>query len=158
MERIAAAMLSRIYLEVTGWCLESNKIIFIKVGLLFSRIFFRFFLERFDQFQHWKMTLKFRILRCSRRLFIIFVSLTMTWFSEKMLIPTAYMISCLTWSKNLGRYLNYLSYYHEDLWEISANLIHLNLDKRSKEFLPWMPCLDLLGDRVKVGLTQNKTQ
>ena len=34
------------------------------------------------------MTLKVRILRCSRRLFIILVSLTMTWFSEKMLIST----------------------------------------------------------------------
>ena len=32
------------------------------------------------------MTLKVRILRYSRRLFIILVSLTMTWFSEKMLI------------------------------------------------------------------------
>ena len=36
--------------------------------------------------QHWKMTLKIRILRCSRRLFIILVSLTVTLFSEKMLI------------------------------------------------------------------------
>ena len=34
------------------------------------------------------MTLKVRILRCSRRLFIILVSLTMTWFSEKMFIST----------------------------------------------------------------------
>ena len=34
------------------------------------------------------MTLKVRILICSRRLFIILVSLTMTWFSEKMLIST----------------------------------------------------------------------
>ena len=32
------------------------------------------------------MTLKVRSLRCSRRLFIIFVSLTMTLFSEKVLI------------------------------------------------------------------------
>ena len=32
------------------------------------------------------MTLKVRSLRCLRRLFIILVSLTMTWFSEKMLI------------------------------------------------------------------------
>ena len=39
-------------------------------------------------FQHWKMTLKIRILRCSRRLFIILVSLTVTLFSEKMLIST----------------------------------------------------------------------
>ena len=34
------------------------------------------------------MALKVQILRCSRRLFIILVSLTMTWFSEKMLIST----------------------------------------------------------------------
>ena len=34
------------------------------------------------------MTLKGRILRCSRRVFIILVSLMMTWFSEKMLIFT----------------------------------------------------------------------
>ena len=34
------------------------------------------------------MTLKIRILRCSRRLFIILVSLTVTLFSEKMLIFT----------------------------------------------------------------------
>ena len=32
------------------------------------------------------MTLKIRVLRCSRRLFIILVSLTVTLFSEKMLI------------------------------------------------------------------------
>ena len=34
------------------------------------------------------MTLKIQILRCWRRLFIILVSLTMKWFSEKMLIST----------------------------------------------------------------------
>ena len=34
------------------------------------------------------MTLKVRILRCLRRLFINLVSLTMTWFSEKMLVST----------------------------------------------------------------------
>ena len=34
------------------------------------------------------MNLKVQILRCSRRLFIILVSLTMTWFSEKVLIST----------------------------------------------------------------------
>ena len=34
------------------------------------------------------MTLKVRILRCSRRLFIILVCLTKTWFSEKRLIST----------------------------------------------------------------------
>ena len=49
----------------------------------------------------WKMTLKVQILRCSRRLFIILVSLTMT-----CLFPLdAYMVSCPTWSKNLGRTL-----------------------------------------------------
>ena len=39
-------------------------------------------------FQHWKMTLKIRILICSIRLFIILVSLTVTIFSEKMHIFT----------------------------------------------------------------------
>ena len=34
------------------------------------------------------MTLKVRLLRCSRRLFIILASLRMTWFSEKMLISS----------------------------------------------------------------------
>ena len=41
-------------------------------------------------------------------LFLILVSLTMTRFSEKMLISTrciTYMVSCPTWSKNLGRSL-----------------------------------------------------
>ena len=42
-------------------------------------------------FSHWKMTLKIRNLRCSRRLFIILVSLTVTLFSEKMLISTRCM-------------------------------------------------------------------
>ena len=37
------------------------------------------------------MTLKIRILRCSRRFFIILVSLTVTLFSEKMLIFTKCM-------------------------------------------------------------------
>ena len=36
--------------------------------------------------RHWKMTSKIRIFRCSRMLFIILVSLTVTSFSEKMLI------------------------------------------------------------------------
>ena len=40
-------------------------------------------------------------------LFIILVGLTVTLFSEKMLIILLllYMVSCPTWSKNLGRYL-----------------------------------------------------
>ena len=39
-------------------------------------------------------------------LFIILVSLTMTRFSEKSLFPLdAYMVSCPTWPKNLGRTL-----------------------------------------------------
>ena len=37
------------------------------------------------------MTLKVRILRCLRRLFLILVSLTMTWFNEKMLISTRFI-------------------------------------------------------------------
>ena len=42
-------------------------------------------------FQQWKMTLKIRILRCLRRLFIILVSLLLMSFSAKMLISTRYM-------------------------------------------------------------------
>ena len=41
--------------------------------------------KQFD-FWCWKMTLKVRILQSFRRLFIILLSLTMTLFSEKMLI------------------------------------------------------------------------
>ena len=37
------------------------------------------------------MTLKIRILKCSRRLFIILISLTVTFFSEKMLISTRWI-------------------------------------------------------------------
>ena len=42
------------------------------------------------------MTLKVQILRCLRRLFIILVSLTMTRFSEKMLISTRYIHSFMS--------------------------------------------------------------
>ena len=66
------------------------------------------------------MTFNIRILKYLRRLFLIFVSLTMTWFGEKMFISTIsiqYMVSCPTCSKNLGRYLPYtrlliLIYHH----------------------------------------------
>ena len=37
-------------------------------------------------FQHWKMILRIIILRCSRRVFIILVSLTEKLYSEKMLM------------------------------------------------------------------------
>ena len=62
------------------------------------------------------MTLKMRIFKCSRRLFIILVSLTVTLFSDKMLISTRcirvqldqkilkgpYLASCLPIGANLG--------------------------------------------------------
>ena len=52
------------------------------------------------------MTLKVQILKCSRMLFIILVSLTMTSFSENFLFPLdADMVSCPTRSENLGRTL-----------------------------------------------------
>ena len=52
------------------------------------------------------MTLKVRILTCLSRLFIILVSLAMTWFCEKMLISTrCILVWCPTWSKNLGQTL-----------------------------------------------------
>ena len=53
-----------------------------------SPIFFRVFLEIFHQFSALKITLKNRILRCSSRLIIISIGLTVTLFSEKMLIYT----------------------------------------------------------------------
>ena len=43
------------------------------------------------------MTLKVRILKCLRMLFIILVSPTMTWFSKKMLIPVWVSISDGHW-------------------------------------------------------------
>ena len=58
------------------------------------------------------MTLKVRILQSLRILFIILVGLTMTWFSEKMLISTRwieYMVSCPSCSKNLGRHIIFFS-------------------------------------------------
>ena len=55
------------------------------VSNILHRIFFLW--KDSNNFWHRKMTLKVRILRCLRRLFIILVILTMTWFSEKMLIP-----------------------------------------------------------------------
>jgi hypothetical protein len=63
-----------------------QKIFLIKVDPLFQYSTKNFFLKDSTNFQHWKMTLKIRILRCSRRLFIILVSLMVTLFSEKMLI------------------------------------------------------------------------
>ena len=61
----------------------------------------------FDEFSTLKMSSKIRILRCLRRLFIILVSLTVTLFSEKMLISTKCidMVSCLIRTKNLERTL-----------------------------------------------------
>ena len=59
-----------------------------KVRLLVQYLSKKFFLRDSTKFQHWKMTLKIRIFRCLRRLFIILVSLTMTLFSEKMLISS----------------------------------------------------------------------
>ena len=56
------------------------------------------------------MTLKIRILRCSRRLFVILASLMVTSFSEKLLIfNRAYVVSCPTLSKNLWRSLLWLT-------------------------------------------------
>ena len=53
-----------------------------------NQIFFteKKFWKDSTNFRHWKMTLKVRILQSLTRLFIILVSLTMSLFSEKMLI------------------------------------------------------------------------
>ena len=55
----------------------------------------------------WTKNLKNRILRCSRRLFIILVSLTVTLFIGKMLISTRYICGLMPnlIKKNLERYL-----------------------------------------------------
>ena len=61
---------------------------FINISWSLNQIFLTeiFFWKDSTNFLHRKMTLEVRILRCLRRLFIILVSLTMTLFSEKMLI------------------------------------------------------------------------
>jgi hypothetical protein len=66
----------------------SKKKLLMKVGFLVQYSSQKTDWKDSTNFQHWKMTLKIRILRCSRRLFIILVSLTVTLFSEKMLIST----------------------------------------------------------------------
>ena len=58
----------------------------IKVGHLVQYSPSNFFCKDLINFQHWKMTLKVRILRCLRRLFLIIVRLTVTTFSGKKLI------------------------------------------------------------------------
>ena len=62
-----------------------------------SPIFFTemFFWKDSTNFQHLEMTLKIRILRCLRRLFIILESLTVILFSDLFPID-AYVVSCLT--------------------------------------------------------------
>ena len=79
------------------------------------------FRKDLTNFYHRKITLKEQILRCSRRLFIILVSLMMTWFSDKCLFSLdAYMVSCPTWSKNLGRTLRHT---HETEGKNWSNLL-----------------------------------
>ena len=62
---------------------------------------------------------------CSRRLFIILVSLTVTLSSEKMLVSTKYihMVSWPTWSKNLGRFLLLLRFRVREL-ELCHWILH----------------------------------
>ena len=99
--------------QIFGTFLEKN----IKIWILikpFNKnwspcpIFFTEFIFQKDltNFQYWKMTLSIKILRCSRRLFIILVSLMMAWFSEKILISTwcihGFMLNLI---KNLLQYL-----------------------------------------------------
>ena len=63
------------------------------------------------------MTLKIRILRCLRRLFISLVCPMMTWFSEKCLFPLdAYVVLCPTLTKNLWRYLPVVDPAWFDAW------------------------------------------
>ena len=67
--------------------------------------FTEFFLKDSTNFRHWKLTLKIRILKCSRRLLIILVSLTVTLFSEKMLYRYLLKWHAQFEQKNLWRYL-----------------------------------------------------
>ena len=61
------------------------------------------------------MTLKIKILRCSRRLFIILVSLMVTLFSEKMLISTRWIHGFMhkslkkSWTVSIDQDFVYLS-------------------------------------------------
>ena len=76
-----------------------------------------FFWKDSINFQCWKMTLKIRILRCLRRLFISLVCPMMTWFSEKCLFPLdAYVVLCPTLTKNLWRYLPVVDPAWFDAW------------------------------------------
>ena len=56
-----------------------------RISTFINEIFWNF------DFWSWKMTLKVQILQSLRRLFIILVGLTMTWFCDKMLISNRYM-------------------------------------------------------------------
>ena len=72
--------------------------------------FIDFFLKRFGQISMLKKTLKIRNLRCSRRLSLILISLTVTYFHQMHMyvvctLGLMYMVSCPTRSKYLGRYL-----------------------------------------------------
>ena len=69
-----------------GTFLENKVLSFIKVDLLVKYSSQK--KNQKDSFDFWcqKMTLNVQILQTLRRLFIILVGLTMTWFSEKLLI------------------------------------------------------------------------
>ena len=67
---------------------KNQKISWIKVGLLDSLIFFKKKSERLHWFSTLKNDFENQNLECSKRLFIILVSLTVTLFIEKMFIVT----------------------------------------------------------------------
>ena len=71
-----------------------KKYSFFKMGLLVQYSLVKKKLEGVDQ--HLKMTSKIRISRCSRRLLIILMSLTVTLFSEKKITTcTRGILNCL---------------------------------------------------------------
>ena len=80
------------------------------------------------------MTLKIRILRCSSRLFIILVSLTVTLFSEKCLFPLdSQVVSCPTQTKNLSLYLLHKNMHKNMLLlfqELTKNYVVTNFIKK----------------------------
>ena len=68
-----------------------SKTFILKVSLLVQYSSKNFFFEKIHPIFNTEKWLKIRILRCSRRLLITFVSLTMTLFREKMVISTRCM-------------------------------------------------------------------
>ena len=80
-------------------------------------------------FQHWKLTLKIRILQSLRRSLIILVGLTITWYTEKMMDSTV----C---------YCGFRPNSHKNSWRVSylhgnQNLLYILVDKTLQNTDGW---------------------